>query len=218
MHFRNVTRHFMIMLAGVAMFFISSAAAAESNAPASAGTTATERFFASLDETVQEFAITCMAQDFADRDLHTAFDKSPQATVWPDALAKPFLAGAPGTVWGVKGRSSNYAIAVIDTGASRGICSVSAERPVAGAWDDFEILLRNFFPDTELVPVSPEMAGPQMDSIKAKGYRLRKNGQLLAPIFTMMSTTEPKFKFSDRLTVYFPGYKDWLRSGAAHHK
>lgn len=156
--------------------------------------------FSHMDEAVRTFATTCLAHVFSHVDLHQKYDHNPDALRYSEAQAAPFLDGHTGAVWGMRGHASNYAVVVQDNG----ICSLDAQTPVAGVWNDFDAMLKLFFPDTELVPVSAAMAGPTTAKIRSKGYRLHINGGLLPPVFTLTVSTDPKVNFAARLTLYFP--------------
>lgn len=165
-----------------------------------------------LDEAVTVFAETCLQQDFSGVDLHARLDHGKGSMLYNATQAQPFLGKEPGSAWGMRGHDSNYAIATQDNG----ICSVFVQKPVPGTWDDFETLLKGMFNGAELVPVSPELAGPSSDKVKSKGYQIRaKNGGSLPPIFTLVDSTDPKLNFSSRLTIYMPSSgslatKPWL--------
>lgn len=156
--------------------------------------------YSKMDEATRTFAMTCLAHVFSHVDLHAKYDNSKDALRYDAAQSAPFLEGADGAVWGMRGHASNYAVVL----RNDGICSVDAQTAVAGVWDGFEAMLKLFFPDTELVPVSAAMAGPNNATTRSKGYRLRVDGGLLPPVFSVTVSSDPKLNFADRLTLYFP--------------
>lgn len=153
---------------------------------------------AGLDEAVREFAATCLMHVFSRTDLHAKFDHSATALAFNAVQARPFLGGMTGSVWGLRGHASNYAVVL----TSNGICSVNVQSPVPGVWADFDKLLRILFPGADLVPVDQKLAGPHTDRIHSKGYRLELRGRLLPPIFTEIESTDPRTNFADRMTVF----------------
>jgi len=137
---------------------------------------------------------------FSHTNLHAKFDHSAIALPYSASQARPFLNGATGSVWGLRGRASNYAIVLTDNG----ICSLDAQSHVPGVWNDFDALLRILFPAAELVPVNQELAGPTTDQVQSKGYRLQVDGRLLPPVFTAVKSSDPRVNFADRLTIFVP--------------
>jgi hypothetical protein len=168
--------------------------------PAFAQQTTFEQQAAGLDEAVREFAATCLMHVFSHTDLHAKFDHSTTALAYSDSQAGPFLNGTTGSVWGLRGRASNYAVALTDNG----ICSLNAQSHVPGVWNDFDALLRMLFPGAKLVPVNQELAGPTTALVQSKGYRLQVDGRLLPAVFTAVKSSDPRVNFADRLTIFVP--------------
>lgn len=156
--------------------------------------------FAQLDEANRVFAMTCLAHVFSHVDLAQKFGSEADAFRYSAAQAAAFLAGHGGTVWGLRGQASNYAVVLQDGG----ICSLNVQSSVAGVWDDFEPMLRLFFPDMELVPANEALAGPATATARRKAYRLRIASGLLPPVFSLTVSTDPKLQSAARLTLYFP--------------
>lgn len=190
--------------AAVALLAVTLAPLALAQMPAPAATQAPDAGvvtqFSGFDEATRNFAMTCLAHVFSHVDLHQKYDHSKDALRYDAAQAAPFLEGHTGAVWGMRGHASNYAVVLLDGG----ICSLDTQSPVAGVWKNFEAMLGLFFPGVELVPVSQAMAGPDTATTKSKGYRLRTQGEMLPPVFTLTVSSDPNVHFADRLTIYFP--------------
>lgn len=105
-----------------------------------------------------------------------------------------------GEAWGVHGSSNNYVVAL----PTPTICSVNAERLPDNVEQDFNRLLEILFPHGELEPVDKALAGPSTDLVKSVGYRVKAGDRLLPPVFTLVTSKDPRLNFGARLTIWFP--------------
>jgi len=165
-----------------------------------------------FDEAIQTFTLTCMAHFFNKEDLHAKYDHHPdKAVTYTQQQAQAFLRGAKGSAWGIRGKASNYVVLLTESG----ICSVSAQKAGPAVSRDFDEFLKIFFDNTALVPVSPEIAGPNNDLVKSKGYRLSVKGKVLPPVFSIVESRDPNLNFAALVSIYFPLETSQAKKSAA---